>query len=371
MPRKNRIDKVGFYHIINRGVARANIYHDDEDFVRFLEIVQDASDEYHFSIYSFCLMSNHYHLLFKTTDLNLSIFMQKINSRYSIYYNNKYKRVGPLWQGRFKSWFVYDELYLKALVKYIEYNPIKAGITKKIGEYKWAMSSSNVTPQGHFLQGEFFHPGGLSLEQSSIHLEMLNFELIENINFDKELDDSELKKIDKLYRAKLEIQEGIVIKKELKKLDFYFTTYKKEVAISKAIKEGYMGTSIAEYLEITKAAVSKIYKIYKQKVKLFEHLRDKGIFWSYDTDVSYEEFGEKLLIEYVLKYADFDEIELCFNLFGKRAVKSVWEEKLGSDRAFIKTNLMIARVFLGMDIESDYFKGVKNARLEKLKLLAS
>jgi hypothetical protein len=51
--------------------------------------------------------------------------------------------VGPLWQGRFKSWFVYDELYLKALVKYIEYNPIKAGISKKIGEYKWAMSSNN------------------------------------------------------------------------------------------------------------------------------------------------------------------------------------------------------------------------------------
>ncbi|MGM0520233.1 MAG: transposase [Campylobacterota bacterium] len=292
------------------------------------------------------LMNNHYHLLLKTTDLNLSIFMQKINSRYSIYYNNKYKRVGPLWQGRFKSWFVYDELYLKALVKYIEFNPIKADITKKIGEYKWAMSSSNVKCL------------------------MLNFELVENINFDKELDENELKKIDELYRAKLEIKKEIVIKKELKKLDFYFTTYKKEVAISKAIKDGYMGTSIAEYLGITKAAVSKIYKIYKQKVKLFEHLRDKGIFWSYDTDVSYEEFGEKLLIEYVLKYADFDEIELCFNLFGKRAVKRVWEEKLKSDRGFIKTNLMIARVFLGMDVESDYFKGVKNARLEKLKLLA-
>jgi len=347
MPRKNRIEKVGFYHIINRGVARANIYHDDEDFVRFLEIVQDASEEYHFSIYSYCLMNNHYHLLLKTTDLNLSIFMQKINSRYSIYYNNKYKRVGPLWQGRFKSWFVYDELYLKALVKYIEYNPIKAGITKKIGEYKWAMSSSNVKCL------------------------MLNFELIENINFDKELDDSELKKIDELYYAKLEIREEVVIKKELKQLDSYFEEFQKEFAISKAIKDGHLGASIAEYLGVTKAAVSKIYKIYKQKVKLFKHLRDKGIFWSYDTDVSYEEFGEKLLIEYVLKYADFDEIELCFNLFGKRAVKSVWEEKLGSDRGFIKTNLMIARVFLGMDVESDYFKGVKNARLEKLKLLAS
>jgi REP element-mobilizing transposase RayT len=84
MPRKNRIGKAGFYHIINRGVARNSIYHDDEDFTKFLEITQEASDEYHFAIYSFCLMSNHYHLLLKTTDLNLSSFMQKINSRYSV-----------------------------------------------------------------------------------------------------------------------------------------------------------------------------------------------------------------------------------------------------------------------------------------------
>jgi hypothetical protein len=63
-------------------------------------------------------------------------------------------------------------------------------------------------------------------------------------------------------------------------------------------------------------------------------LRDKGLFWSYSKDV-------------------------------------VYEEKLKSDRSFIKTNLMLARVFFGMDVESDYFKGVKNARLEKLKLLAS
>ena len=218
------------------------------------------------------------------------------------------------------------------------------------------MSSNNFAPQGHFLQGEF---------------SMLNYELVENIDFDKEIDESEQKKIDELYSAKLEIKEEVVIKKELKTLDFYFATYKKEVAISKAIKDGYMGTQIAEYLGITKAAASKIYNTYKQKVKLFERLRNKGIFWSYSTDVVYEELGEKLLIEYVLKYADFDEIELCFELFGKRAVKSVWEERLKSDRSFIKTNLMLARVFFGMDVESDYFKGVKNARLEKLKLLAS
>ena len=347
MPRKHRIEKAGFYHIINRGVAKNSIYHDDEDFAKFLKITEEASDEYHFAIYSFCLMSNHYHLLLKTSSLNLSAIMQKINSRYSVFYNNKYKRVGPLWQGRFKAWYVYDESYLKILVKYIEYNPIKSGITHKIGEYNWVMSSRNF---------EF---------------SMLNFQLVENINFDKELDENEQKKIDELYSAKLEIKEDLIIQKELKKLDFYFHDSQKEVAIAHAIKDGYRGTDIAEYLGVTKASVSKTYTNYKQKIKFYERLRDKGLFWSYSKDVGYEEFGEKLLIEYVLKYADFDDIELCVKLFGKREVKSVWEEKLKSDKSFIKINLMLARVFFGMDVEADYFKEVKNARFEKLRLLAS
>ena len=109
----------------------------------------------------------------------------------------------------------------------------------------------------------------------------------------------------------------------------------------------------------------------KTKNQLFKKLRDKGIFWSYSKDISYEEFGEKLLIEYVLKYADFEDIELCFKLFDKKTVKAIWEEKLKSDQSFIKTNLMIARIFFDMDVESGYFKGLKNARLEKLRLLAS
>ncbi len=292
-------------------------------------------------------MSNHYHLLLETSSSNLSIVMQKINSRYSVFFNNKYKRVGPLWQGRFKAWYVYDKSYLKMIVKYIEYNPIKAGITHKIGEYKWAMSSKNV---------EF---------------SMFNFELLENINFNQELDENEQKKIDEFYSAKIEIKEDLVIKKELKKLDFYFHDLQKEVAIAHAIKDGYMGTDIAEYLGITKASVSKTYTNYKQKIKFYERLRDKGLFWSHSKDVSYEECGEKLLIEYVLKYADFDDIKLCLELFGKRKVKIVWEEKLKSDKSFIKINLMLARVFFGMDVEADYFKEVKNARFEKLKLLAS
>ncbi len=355
MPRKPRIGKNGFYHIINRGVAKGDIFLLDDDFEKFLEILQETSDEYGFEIFSFALMSNHYHLLMKINNENLSAIMQKVNSRYSIYFNKRYKRVGPLWQGRFKSWYVYDDIYLATLVRYIEFNPIKANIAKSIGEYKWAMSSKNFK----FLM---LHTKAFPA---------VNYELLKKVDFNCEFDEKELKKLDEFMRAKVEIKGDEFQPKEKLSLEDCFNNNTREVAIAKAISDGYLQSQIARYLNLSSVAISKVYKIYKQKVKLFNKLRDKGIFWSYSKEISYDMAGESLTIEHLLKYGDFDDIVLGFKLFGKRAMKKVWEEKLKSDKRFIKLNLMLARVFFGMDIESDYFKEVKNARLEKLKLLAS
>jgi len=347
MARKLRIEKNGFYHIINRGVAKNNIFLCDDDFKKFLEIIQEASEDYDFEIFSFCLMDNHYHLLVKIKNKNLSVIMQKINSRYSIYFNHKYNRVGPLWQGRFKSWFVYDESYLKSLIRYIEFNPIKANITQKIGQYRWAMSSNNAKCL------------------------MLNFELIGEIDFDKQFDDKEEKKLAEFLSKKLEIKDDKICAKELPLLKEYFINNAREVAIYKATMDGYKQSDIAIFLKLSNVAISKIIKIYKQKVKLFNKLRTKGIFWSYSKSINYERAGDSLFIEYLLKYGDFDDIVLGFKLFGKRTLRRTWEEKLKSDKQFIKLNLMLARVFFGMDVEANYFKEVKNARFEKLKLLAS
>ena len=344
MARKPRIERVGFCHIVNRGVARGIIYKNREDFIKFLKIIEEASREYDFEIYSYCLMSNHYHLLLKTTQENLSLFMQKINSRYSIYFNKKYNRVGPLWQGRFKSWYVYNENYLHTLVRYIEFNPIKANITNNIGEYEWAMSSCNVK----FL--------------------MLNYELINVVDLNSNFNENEQKKINELFNKKIEVYEDNVVLKKSRTLQELFATYEKEEAIWQAIKEGYKQSEIAKFLNLSPVSISKILKIFKQKRELFYRLRDKGLFWSYSKSMEYD---EKLLIEYTLKYADFDDIVLLLKLFGKRRVKLIWDKTMKSDQRFIKLNLMLARVFFGMDVESNYFKGVKNERFEKLKMLAS
>ncbi len=154
----------------------------------------------------------------------------------------------------------------------------------------------------------------------------------------------------KVFDAKFEIQDDDIKLCEKKPLDSYFLKFTKEFAIIKAIRDGYTATQIAKYLNLSKSAISKTYK---QKVKLFEKLRDKGIFWSYSKNLNYEDAGEKLIIEYTLKYGDFDDIKLSLKLFGKRKLKKVWQESPKSDKSFIKTNLMIARVFFGMDVESD------------------
>ena len=83
------------------------------------------------------------------------------------------------------------------------------------------------------------------------------------------------------------------------------------------------------------------------------------------------DFWGGIFLEHTLKYADFDDIVLLLKLFGKRKVKSIWEKTIKSNTRFIKLNLMVDRAFFGMDVESDYFKKVKNERFEKLKLLAS
>jgi len=108
-----------------------------------------------------------------------------------------------------------------------------------------------------------------------------------------------------------------------------------------------------------------------QKEELFNKLKDKGIFWSYSKKLTYEKAGERLFLEYLLKYGDFDDLVVAFKLYEKETIKTVWEETLKDDKRFIKLNLLLARLFFGMDVESSYFKEVKNARLEKFKMFAS
>jgi hypothetical protein len=109
----------------------------------------------------------------------------------------------------------------------------------------------------------------------------------------------------------------------------------------------------------------------RTKEKLFEKLKAKGLFWSYDSDIHYDETKDDLLIEITLKYADLDDIKTLFMIYGEPRMRQIWEKQLRNDSRFKKLNYFLARVFFGMNVEAQDFSGVKNDRAEKFRLLAS
>ena len=137
MPRKERITEPGYYHVISRGVERRNIYLGSEDYEYFLKLIYTLFQQYNVILHSYCLMTNHYHLLIEIKEPNISEVMRKLNSLYSIYFNKKYNRSGHLWQGRFASYYLYDDIHFWYVSKYIERNPIKANIVQAIDNYKY------------------------------------------------------------------------------------------------------------------------------------------------------------------------------------------------------------------------------------------
>ena len=126
MPRKPRLEIPGYYHIVNRGVERRVVFKEASDYEHFEALMCNSLKSHGITLHNYCLMPNHYHLLIETSTGNLSKFMRQLNMNYAIYFNKKYNRVGHLWQGRFKSWYVTDEAYLYTLMRYIEQNPLKA-----------------------------------------------------------------------------------------------------------------------------------------------------------------------------------------------------------------------------------------------------
>lgn len=138
MPRTARkLSKTGFYHIIIRGVNKETIFIDDEDREMFLRLLKKYKIEFKCNVYAYCLMSNHLHILIEDKQLKVGELMKNITCVYAGEFNKKYKRVGHLFQDRFKSQNVEDQNYLLYLIRYIHRNPQKAGICKT-EEYKWS-----------------------------------------------------------------------------------------------------------------------------------------------------------------------------------------------------------------------------------------
>ena len=154
MPRKARIQsKTGVYHIMLRGANRQEIFHDDEDCIRFLETIQRYKSKSGIQVFAWCLMGNHVHLLLKEGIEDISNTMRRIGISFVSYYHWKYKTTGHLFQDRFRSENVESDRYLLTVTRYIHQNPIMAGLTRNVDEWKWSSC------QGYY--GKQYFPMGL------------------------------------------------------------------------------------------------------------------------------------------------------------------------------------------------------------------
>lgn len=161
MPRGRRLAfDNAIFHVFNRGNARQDIFHDDEDFEKFLQILARYKNKFGFKMYHFILMPNHHHFEWEIPYAYvLSKAMQGIALSYSRYYHAKYKTVGYFWQGRFKNMIVESEKYLMRLGAYIEGNAKRAGLVKELGDWKW--SSYRFYAYGESMQISLVEKGGV------------------------------------------------------------------------------------------------------------------------------------------------------------------------------------------------------------------
>jgi len=115
----------GWYHVMHRGIERRRIFDDRRDYERFLELVGEVHARYRFGIHAYCLCGNHYHAILQTPEANLSRGMQWLGLAYSAWYNARHARVGPLFQGRFRSVPVEAGTWVDELSLYIHLNPVR------------------------------------------------------------------------------------------------------------------------------------------------------------------------------------------------------------------------------------------------------
>ena len=253
MARRARLDLAGFHHIVNRGVAKGKIYKGADDKDKFLEILCKACRVYKVNVHDYCLMDNHYHLFVETTSQNLSLFMRQINGNYAIYFNKKYKRVGHLWQGRYRSWYVVNEAYFYTIFRYIEHNPIKARMAKNVGEYTYTLLATLLNPKLELIPCAKY-----SKLKRELHYEGVQ-ELLERKLSKKELD--ELKAEEKKKIEQTEYGYRQIKRKKLKEhFENYQDIQERNSAILKALDDGYTQGEVARYLGLSSAMVSKIFR---------------------------------------------------------------------------------------------------------------
>lgn len=161
MPRRARNYIPGLpYHIVQRGNNRQACFQDPVDYHRYLDLWQRFARQHEVDVHAYCLMTNHVHLLVTpAAEDSISRTMKDVGSRYAQYVNKRYRRTGTLWEGRHRSSLVQTERYLLTCYRYVELNPVRAGMVCRPEEYPWSSYGMNsrgepgwLKPRDEYLQ---------------------------------------------------------------------------------------------------------------------------------------------------------------------------------------------------------------------------
>ena len=135
VPRRTLGD--GYFHVTARGVARTTIFRDDYDYGTFRRQLLRIAERYDWTLYAYCLMPNHYHLIVKAKQVDLSKGMHRLNGGYAQGFNARYERVGHLFQNRFKSHMIESEEHFERALDYVQANPVAAGLCPDVASWPW------------------------------------------------------------------------------------------------------------------------------------------------------------------------------------------------------------------------------------------
>lgn len=186
MPRPKRICIPGLpHHIVQRGNNRLATFYKAVDYTSYLIILGETATEHQVSIHAYALMTNHVHLLLTpSTEDGLSLTMQALGRRYVTHINQTYGRSGTLWEGRFKGSVIDGERYCLSCYRYIDLNPLRAGLVDQPADYRWSSFRSNglgfadclLTPHPLYEQ-----LGATRQERAARYCELVNEQLDGNV----------------------------------------------------------------------------------------------------------------------------------------------------------------------------------------------
>lgn len=195
MPRYSRKkSEKQLYHIMMRGNNREKIFIDEEDKSRIIDTLGDKKKAQEFFLYAYCVMDNHIHLIVKEGKDPIARTIKRIAASYSYYFNKKYKRIGHVFQERFKSENIENESYLLSAIRYVHQNPLKPGIGTIEG-YKWS-SYRDYMGEGRKITDteEILSIVSNSQEKALVEFVKFNYEFTEetflDIGEEKEIDQS-------------------------------------------------------------------------------------------------------------------------------------------------------------------------------------